>query len=225
MYRLLKASVGSLVLLAMCVGPSQAQSRSGWGWDRSAGSKLTGEAFEVLVQSRHGYGTWGNAMSYSNNFYHRGPGMQYSAGYPSYDAGYSTFATGPTYPGTPYQAAYPSAYQDCVKQPQPYQAARPITPADSQTMTGYPSLLDVKPGEMVVVSSDNANLMRGAAVLTALPEGHRLTVTEVRGPWLGTNVDVDGQSFSGWILSRDVRSLEDPGSPGKMARENSQRAW
>jgi len=92
-------------------------------------------------------------------------------------------------------------------------------------MTGYPSLLDVKPGEMVVVSSDNANLMRGAAVLTALPEGHRLTVTEVRGPWLGTNVDVDGQSFSGWILSRDVRSLEDPGSPGKMARENSQRAW
>jgi hypothetical protein len=51
----------------------------------------------------------------------------------------------------------------------------------------------------VVVSVNSAPLMRGGKTLTTVRYGQRLNVIEVKGPWIGTAVMVDGRRIGGWV--------------------------
>lgn len=56
-----------------------------------------------------------------------------------------------------------------------------------------------QPNDEFVVSYSNAPLMRGHSTLASLPQGLRLRVLKVEGPWVGTAVMVNGQKVGGWV--------------------------
>ena len=56
-----------------------------------------------------------------------------------------------------------------------------------------------KPGDVLTVAADQANLMLGTDVLATLPQGRRVVVAAVQEGWIGTLVSVQGQTKAGWI--------------------------
>lgn len=69
-----------------------------------------------------------------------------------------------------------------------------------------------KAGETVVVTAANANLKLGDRVVASVPRGQRIAVASVEGPWVGTNIEQNGQNVGGWILASDFATGN--GSPG-----------
>jgi hypothetical protein len=67
-------------------------------------------------------------------------------------------------------------------------------------------------GDVVSVTADGARLLLGDAVLATPARGHRLVVAETRGDWIGTHLDVNGRTQSGWL---HVAAVE--GVPGALA--------
>jgi HEAT repeat protein len=64
----------------------------------------------------------------------------------------------------------------------------------------------IKPGATLVTAVDNAELTLGSKVIARLPKGTQVKVTEVRGSWIGVQVDVAGEKMSGWIKPAQVAS-------------------
>jgi hypothetical protein len=59
--------------------------------------------------------------------------------------------------------------------------------------------------------------MVGSSVVATLPKGREIVVVEVRDPWVGVFVSVDGQRKAGWLRNRDFLPPAEQGgreSPG-----------
>lgn len=59
-------------------------------------------------------------------------------------------------------------------------------------------------GDTIVVTAAGANLKIGDRVIATVPRGQRITVSSVQGPWVGTNIERNGQQIGGWILASDL---------------------
>jgi hypothetical protein len=59
-------------------------------------------------------------------------------------------------------------------------------------------------GDTVTIASENAQLMLGERFLGPVPKGVQVLVVEVRDPWIGTQVMVDGRRTAGWIRVDDL---------------------
>lgn len=59
-------------------------------------------------------------------------------------------------------------------------------------------------GDTLVVSSQNAPLMRDSSTLATLPRGHRFEVIRTEGQWVGTRTTVNGKTVSGWLWQGQV---------------------
>jgi len=81
-------------------------------------------------------------------------------------------------------------------------------------------------GTTVVVRSPQAQLMVGNKAVAPLGRGSRLNVTEVRGPWLATWVDHQGEWIGGWVwapfVEREVsrRDSAEPHPPKELPAED-----
>lgn len=58
-------------------------------------------------------------------------------------------------------------------------------------------------GDSPAIAAQYANLTVGTNVVAKLPKGQRIVVVEVRQPWVGTYVSIDGQQKGGWIKIAD----------------------
>ncbi len=85
---------------------------------------------------------------------------------------------------------------------EPYSAARQVFSYEPA-----PSLV-FKPGDVVVVAAEKANLMVGDRVLAAVPRGQHLTVSAVRDFWIGTSIQTNGQEIGGWLRNTEVVPLK-----------------
>jgi hypothetical protein len=72
----------------------------------------------------------------------------------------------------------------------------------------------LKVGSTLVIAGDGANLIVGSHIVAALPKGQRIVVVEVRDPWVGTYVSVNGQKRAGWIATADFVPVSSPVKPG-----------
>jgi len=57
----------------------------------------------------------------------------------------------------------------------------------------------LQPNDEFIVARPNAPLMRGNSTLATLPQGEKLRVLKVEGPWVGTAVLVNGRKVGGWV--------------------------
>lgn len=77
-----------------------------------------------------------------------------------------------------------------------------------------------QPNDEFVVARPNAPLMRGNSTLATLPQGERLRVLKVEGPWVGTAVMVNGRKVGGWVWAGQAASPQQ-----YMAMRNSMRRY
>lgn len=70
-----------------------------------------------------------------------------------------------------------------------------------------------KPGDVIAVAPQHANLMRGADVVAVVPGGERIVVVEVRDQWIGTYVVRNGQKKAGWLRATDFIPADDSAKP------------
>jgi HEAT repeat protein len=66
--------------------------------------------------------------------------------------------------------------------------------------------IGIKRGATVVTAVDGAALTIGSKVIARLPKGTPLKVSEVRGSWIGVQLDVAGEKKKGWIKRDQVAS-------------------
>ena len=62
----------------------------------------------------------------------------------------------------------------------------------------------IEPGMTALAGEDGALVKLGEEDLARLPKGTELRVTEVRGNWIGVQVDIDGKTIRGWVKSAQI---------------------
>jgi len=67
-----------------------------------------------------------------------------------------------------------------------------------------------KVGDTIVVTAANVPLKVGDRVVVTVPQGQRLTVSSVQGPWVGTNIQQNGQAIGGWVLASELAGASPP---------------
>lgn len=82
-------------------------------------------------------------------------------------------------------------------------------------LVGLPSLLtpganraaaaDLKAGDEVVTVSDNIDFGYRESTVAELKRGAKMLVTDVRDPWIGGQITVDGEIKKGWLHKHEVR--------------------
>jgi hypothetical protein len=101
-----------------------------------------------------------------------------------------------------------SAYRTYAAQPQ----------VESRPAYSYvPAAPAVHVGDTIVVAAANASLKLSDRVVASVPQGHRIIVSSVEGPWVGTHIERNGRSVAGWILASDLATA----SIDRMARAGS----
>lgn len=66
----------------------------------------------------------------------------------------------------------------------------------------------IQPGCQVVVNDAAASLMLGRRVLANVARGQQLEVLQVKGPWIGTAVTVNGRRTGGWVWRGQLTTPE-----------------
>jgi len=56
-----------------------------------------------------------------------------------------------------------------------------------------------KPGDVLTVAAQSAQLMRGDQIIATVPKGRQVLVVEVRDSWIGTYVSFGDQKKAGWM--------------------------
>lgn len=77
--------------------------------------------------------------------------------------------------------------------------ARPSPSVDRSYEAYSVEPLPFEAGDQVRVVGERANLMMGRRVVGSVGGGESLRVLQIRGPWVGTVTNVDGQDVAGWI--------------------------
>ena len=73
------------------------------------------------------------------------------------------------------------------------------------SVTAFAADKEIKAGDTVVTSKENAKLMSGTDVLAELTKGTKLKATEVRGVWIRVSATVNGQSQTGWVINSELQ--------------------
>lgn len=63
-------------------------------------------------------------------------------------------------------------------------------------------------GSVVVTVVDGVALKAGTEIVARLPKGTSLKVLEKHDPWLGVQIELDGQLKTGWVLPAEVAPVE-----------------
>jgi hypothetical protein len=81
-----------------------------------------------------------------------------------------------------------------------YRAYTPAPAAPQVTRSfSYAPAPTLKAGDEMVVTAARANLMVGPQTVGAAAAGQHLKVLKVEGPWVGTQIEVNGKPVGGWI--------------------------
>ena len=83
------------------------------------------------------------------------------------------------------------------------QSVRWVQPGQTYS---YASARSLKTGDRATVAAPTADMKVGDRVVESVPAGTPVTVLAVQGPWIGVNVERNGQQASGWILMSDLSS-------------------
>jgi hypothetical protein len=87
-------------------------------------------------------------------------------------------------------------------------------PASGGTSPAPGTAPQFKPGDVLAVAAERADVMLGSERLATLPRGQRFVVVEARDEWIGVRVSVAGQSKAGWVRSADIVPREALGVAG-----------
>jgi hypothetical protein len=132
----------------------------------------------------------------------------------------SSMAASPGYPNI--GIAHPTyASQQAKRQAaSSYRAASRIysQPVQSRRSFSYqPVVVDAfKAGEQVKIAGDGVKLMRGHDTIATLNQGQEITVLKVQGRWLGTSIEIGGETKSGWVAVGSVIGV--CGSPAPVPK-------
>jgi hypothetical protein len=96
-----------------------------------------------------------------------------------------------------------------------YQPTRPS--GESYRSFSYQPM-NISAGDHVVVTGNNAKVMKGRDVVGDVPNGMKFEVTKVIDGWLGAVVDVDGKKLNGWIWNGNVTAEDQLNRPADTAR-------
>lgn len=80
---------------------------------------------------------------------------------------------------------------------QPYVAARQAFSYEPAAPAAF------KVGDTIVAPAA-VPLKVGDKVVATVPQGQRITVSNVEGPWVGTSIEQNGQTIGGWVLAREL---------------------
>lgn len=69
---------------------------------------------------------------------------------------------------------------------------------------------DWKNGDEAVTVEDDVELGYRDKPEAKLPRGQRLSVTEVRDPWVGGHAEIDGKKIFGWVHKRQIKRFIQP---------------
>jgi hypothetical protein len=72
-----------------------------------------------------------------------------------------------------------------------------VTEPDYEAFSVEP--LPFRVGDTVKVTREETKLMLGRRTLASVKGGQRCRVLRLRGPWVGTVIDIDGRRVGGWI--------------------------
>jgi hypothetical protein len=62
-------------------------------------------------------------------------------------------------------------------------------------------------GDTVQVVRKRADLFRGRRILGSVEQGQKIRVVQLRGPWVGTVAEIDGQEIGGWVWYSQIAPL------------------
>ena len=79
------------------------------------------------------------------------------------------------------------------------EAIRHATPKAAHDAAG-----SLRRGSFVVTVGESVTMRAGRDVVARLPKGTQLRVLEVRDPWVGVQMEVDGKPKTGWVLQKEV---------------------
>lgn len=88
-------------------------------------------------------------------------------------------------------------------------SAQPCQSVETRQSYAYqPAAFGV--GDQVVVSVDEAKLMKGTDALASVKKGQSFQVREIQGPWLGTEIERDGRTIKGWVWYNHATLADKP---------------
>lgn len=61
-----------------------------------------------------------------------------------------------------------------------------------------------------IVAPSNVPLKVGDQVVATVPQGQRITVSSVEGPWIGTSIEQNGRTIGGWALASELAGTSPP---------------
>lgn len=137
----------------------------------------------------------------------------------------TTMAASPRHPNT--GIAHPTYGSQQAKR-----QARPVynEPVQSRRSFSYQPRVDVgfKAGGHVKIVGDGVKLMRGHDTLATLNNGQEVSILKVQGNWLGTSIEIGGETKAGWVAARNVVGITDshepPPKPARVGNEPQTQA-
>lgn len=118
-----------------------------------------------------------------------------------------------TYGNSPFNKSTTSSRSCATRPSATWRQAYSYQPAQVESQRAYsyepaaPAAFKV--GDTIVASA-NVPLKVGDRVVATVPQGQRITVSSIEGPWVGTNIEQDGKNVGGWILASDLAGTPTP---------------
>jgi len=81
----------------------------------------------------------------------------------------------------------------------------------------------LKVGDTIVAPA-NVPLKVGDQVVTTVPQGQRITVSSVEGPWVGTSIEQNGRTIGGWALASELTGASPP-YPARLPYYAARPVW
>jgi hypothetical protein len=101
----------------------------------------------------------------------------------------------------------PSARTEVTRTIRPALVPDAGTVASAATESYSIEPLPFEVGDKVKVVRQRADLFRGRRVLGSVEKGQEIRVVQIRGPWVGTVAQVDGQEIGGWVWYSHIAPL------------------
>jgi len=113
-----------------------------------------------------------------------------------------TFSLTIAFSGWVAQASGAETGSEAVASPLPARSAQDADPTDAQ---GSERPTEFRRGEVVFVVSPETRLMLGEELVAVLAMGTEFLVSEVRGSWVGGQVEVEGEEERAWVYRGHLR--------------------
>jgi hypothetical protein len=121
-----------------------------------------------------------------------------------------------TYGNDPTKRSTSSSSRSYARPYATWRQAYSYEPAQVESRRAYsyePAAPAFKVGDTIVVTPAIVPMKIGDRVVATVPQGQRITVSSVEGPWIGTNIEQNGKNVGGWILANDLATGTGSPSP------------